>query len=126
MPFERILAPLDGSETSARALPLVAELARAYGSEVLLLHVLEGKETPQEALAALEKFKGRLEGVKVRTGIAKSPAALGILDAAKDEKADLVAMTTHGRTGPSRWAFGSTAEAVLRECATPLLVVRAS
>ncbi len=56
-----------------------------------------------------------------------TPAA-AILDRAADPKneIDLVAMTTHGRSGISRWAFGSVAEKVLRHCACPLLVERVS
>ncbi len=129
----RILVPLDGSEMSAAALPVAHQMARLYRAEVVLLHVIEPRpslyptetltETPEEVLALLEPFRARLPGVDVRTLATKGSPSFAILDAAKDG-VDLVAMTTHGRTGASRWVFGSVAEHVLHHLETPLLVVR--
>jgi nucleotide-binding universal stress UspA family protein len=50
--------------------------------------------------------------------------ALQIVDTCNGQKADLIAMTTHGRAGVSRWMLGSVTEKVLRTAAVPLLVVR--
>lgn len=136
--FRRILVPLDGSDASARVLPLVHEIARTFESEVVLLHVVEprllpagGAETTLEefdaradAAARLERRRAELGGVRARVVVLRGPAAAAILDAAECEDADLVALTTHGRSGPSRWVFGSIAEHVLHECRCPLLVVR--
>ncbi len=132
--FRRILVPLDGSELSAQVLPLVSSVARLYGSEVVLLTVVEPPATEypmnvvvmneQEAQGLLEGYAKRLAGIPVRTRTVVGLAASSVLDVAEWEKADLVAMTTHGRSGLSRWAFGSVAEKVVRKCTCPLLVVR--
>ena len=47
-----------------------------------------------------------------------------ILDVAENEKASLIALSTHGRTGLARWAMGSVAEKVIRSACAPVLVVR--
>ena len=72
----------------------------------------------------LRSLAPRDSGVPVRTRVAWAAAAEGVLEAADREGADLVAMTTHGTSGFTRWAFGSTAEKVLRECACPVLILR--
>jgi nucleotide-binding universal stress UspA family protein len=131
--IRRILVPLDGSEMSATVLSVVHQMAPSCHAEVVLLHVIEASpglyptetltETPDEALLLLELSRARLPGVDVRLRVAKGSPSFAILDAAKDGM-DLVAMTTHGRSGPSRWVFGSVAEHVLHHLETPLLVVR--
>lgn len=136
--FERILVPLDGTEGSLGILPTVEAMARAYGSEVLLLRVewtvpmatypaeLATLRAPAEVAQLLEPTRKRLEdaGVRARTLVAYGPEATEILDAADREGVDLVAMSTHGRQGVSRWLFGSIAEQVIRYCKHPLLVNR--
>jgi nucleotide-binding universal stress UspA family protein len=135
--FERILVALDGSEASERILPLVGEIARLYESQVILFHAIDTLAggppaeykllgSPKEARAALERARSRLGWDRVRTRIvpdAKVTAA-SILDAAEEEEASLLALTTHGRSGPSRWVFGSVAEHVIRHARCPLLVQR--
>ena len=134
--FAKILVPLDGSEQSAGILPLVTELARLYESRVLLFYVAEIYPVagdfpvvqlpmpPKDVARLLEPYRKRLKGISVRTSTMIGTPALSILDVAKKEGADLIAMTTHGRSGLSRWAFGSVAEQVLRHCPYPLLVQR--
>lgn len=136
----RILVPLDGSDVSLGVLPLVEDLARLYQSEVLLLRVewtvpIAGAPYPaevaalrpvEEVAALLEPTRRRLvdQGIPARTLVGYGPEALEILDAAEREHVDLVAMSTHGRSGLSRWMYGSVAEQVLRHCTRPLLVRR--
>jgi nucleotide-binding universal stress UspA family protein len=137
-PFRKILVPLDGSSEADQVLPHVIELARAYGARVSLLRVeplivtefpsplLEGSLwDPAATTRSLEPQRERLRaaGLEVETIAAYGVVALEILRAASDS--DLLAMSTHGRSGPSRWWFGSVAEQVLREARVPLLVVRA-
>jgi nucleotide-binding universal stress UspA family protein len=132
--FQRILVPLDGSETSAEIIPLAAELARLYDSEVILhmaveLPTVEPVIFPlmlstEDAQKQLESYRDRLPGVRVLVASEFGQPAAAILDRAEREKVDLIAMTTHGRSGVSRWAFGSVAEHVIRHCACPLLVRR--
>ncbi len=136
--FRRILVPLDGSETSASILPIATAFARLYESEVLLIHCvppllsypshaeMESEITEEKGLGVLEPHRMAIQeaGLKVRTLVRAEYAASAILDAALGERADLVAMTTHGRTGLARWAFGSVAEKVIRHCPCPVIVKR--
>lgn len=133
----RILVPLDGSEVSLGILPAVEALARLHEAEVLLLRVewqvpidiypgTVALRPPGEVAALLEPHRRRLEerGLRARSLVTYGPEAAEILDAAERERVDLIAMSTHGRSGVSRWLLGSVAEAVLRHCARPLLLVR--
>jgi len=139
-PFRKIVVPLDGSPLADEILPAVQALALSCGSEVTLLRVEvdhypgpppadsdwwtpERRETSVAPLN--DQFKALKEsGVDVKRATVYDQPAHGILGAASD--ADLVAMTTHGRSGVSRWFFGSVAEAVLREARCPLLVWRST
>jgi len=140
--FGRILVALDGSKRAELAMPLVQELARRDSSTVVLftieaaLYSDEGeghKQDPEdvwtedhlkERLAFLEGPRDQLHAAGIATECltAHGVPAHEILEAA--EKVDLVVMTTHGRSGPSRWLLGSVAETVARSCPRPLLVVR--
>jgi nucleotide-binding universal stress UspA family protein len=134
--FKKILVPLDGSEMSSEVLPLVAELAKYHGSEVTLFYsvpiavttepwvVTAPVMTLQEGQNVLAPFETRLPGVTVKRLAEMGDPASNILELVEREKIDLVAMTTHGRSGASRWFFGSVAESVIRHAACPLLVKR--
>lgn len=134
--FRKILLPLDGSETSARILPLVGAFARLNGARVILFHTQVLYPTvgdyagfvlppdPKSSRRILEGYRKRLPGVKTSIRAALGLPAEAILEAAEREKVDLVALATHGRTGLSRWALGSVAEQVLRHCPLPVLVQR--
>ncbi|MCI0342505.1 MAG: universal stress protein [Planctomycetales bacterium] len=139
--FRRLLVPLDGSEMAAKVLPLVEGFAKVFESEVVLLHVVpvpviaEGPlpyagipvlPTKEDAAAAIEPQREALArtGIPTRVSVLFGGAAAGILDAVTNEKADLIAMTTHGRTGFSRWVLGSVAEKVARHSPCPVLVLR--
>ncbi|MBI3725365.1 universal stress protein [bacterium] len=131
-----ILVPLDGSERSAGILPLVSELAQRHASTVTLLHVSEPyglplelqvyEETADEGVGILEPIRLALreQGVPARGVIVRGRAATAIQRVARDERSDLVAMATHGRTGLARLVFGSVAEEVLRSCPCPVLLGR--
>ncbi len=135
--FTRILVPLDLHPLSTEVLPAVLELARIHTSEVVLVHVVPLQPEPftyrEFELRSPESVEALLEphleplgraGLRARTRIEYGDAAEEILRAAREESADLVAMTTHGRRGPARWVLGSVAEDVLRHSPCPLLVVR--
>ena len=131
-----ILVPLDGSQRAARILPLVREMALDFSARVVLLHVTELYPTvgdvpvllpppsPAQIARQMAPFRKSLRGVSVRIRSELGTPAGSILETAKREKADLIAMATHGRSGVSRWAFGSVAEQVLRHCPYPLLMQR--
>lgn len=136
--IRRILVPTDGSDASARIIPLVEDFARTYDSEILLLYVAAIYPDPMEypvpmvlpssedAAEVVERFARRFDPAagKVRTRVAFGLPSAQIVQAASLEGAELVAMATHGRTGVSRFLLGSVAEEVLRSCPCPTLILR--
>ncbi|MDP7255207.1 MAG: universal stress protein, partial [Planctomycetota bacterium] len=132
--FRRILVPIDEVQESLAVLPLVRKFAKLNDSQVRLLHV-HGL-APHSALG-IEKEQKNLRrsfrpqqlllenvGLNVELEIRHGVAAAEIINAIEEHQPDLVAMATHGRSGPSRWAFGSVAEKVIRHCEFPLLIQR--
>ncbi len=142
--YKRILVTLDGSELAEMVIPHVEVVAEAGYSGVILLHVAPEAEAliengvvvayaDQEAerltMAAqhyLDRFVERLraQGITARSLIRFGAPAAQILEAAREEDADLIAMTTHGRSGVRRLFYGSVAEEVLRGAVIPILLVR--
>jgi len=128
-PVRNFLVPLDGSRPSLGSLEAVLQLARPVDAHVTLLHVTEPSpydgrwESPDECLKEADQT---LRDACIPAAIEhrKGDPSEEILKAAEEKEADLIAMTTHGRSGPSRWVFGSVAANVLRAASTPLLVVR--
>jgi len=145
----RILVPLDGSELSARALPVAEELARRLSAGITLYrmaHVvnpagLDGvdslpgisylqltqqqEQRVRSELLDVEKAL-RAKGVTVTHAVTTGvDAAEEIIEIGTKVGADLVVMSTHGRSGITRWAMGSVAERVLRHGTLPLLLVNA-
>jgi nucleotide-binding universal stress UspA family protein len=129
-PFRRILVPVDGSKTSARVIPAAADLARLFDADVTVLSVAVAVEpdatASEEAREEAEKVAARFQerGARARAMTAAGDPAAAILDTAEAEKADLIAMATHGWTGLTRWMLGSVTEKVLRHANLPMLVVR--
>jgi nucleotide-binding universal stress UspA family protein len=135
-----ILVPLDGSAFAERALPYATTLARAAHARLLLLravlaHPLPGTDPAhaqltavQHAEAALTAVAERLrrDGLPVDTAVYYDEAATAIADAAHYRHADLIVMSTHGRTGLGRWLYGSVADRVLRRAEVPLLLIPAT
>ena len=148
---EKILVPLDGSKVGEAALPYVEELILKFlpepKVEVTLMQVLsslshyvvageasarvpyteeEIEQMKKQAMSYLDnagenlRKKGATTEVRVEVG----HAAEEIIKAADDIEADIIAMSTHGRSGLSRWAFGSVTDRVLRGGHKPVLVVR--
>ena len=91
----------------------------------------EIEEMTQKAFEYLEKSGEKLKsrGVNVTSKVVvvddNTSSAEEIIKAEADLDVDLIAMSTHGRRGISRWAFGSVTEKVLRGGSVPVLVVRA-
>ncbi len=140
----RILYPTDFSEASMVVLAPLGTLARLFNAEVVLLHVIEPlplpaegyfptgvwqaymDETRQEAVNQLDRLAGALkaEGVAVTSRLAVGPVVSRILNAAKEESADLIAIGTHGRTGLSSMLLGSVADKIVRLAPCPVLTAR--
>ena len=129
IPFRNILVPVDGREASLSVLPTVLDLARPIDAHVTLLCVheptdLEGRWDSPDALAAEAREILVKACIPVTTELRRGDPGLEILKAADDLSTDLIAMSTHGRSGPSRWVLGSVTEKVLRGSTVPMLVAR--
>ncbi len=128
--FGRILVPVGAGELSLKVLDVVKEFARPHDARVLLLHVVEDNPLNPHwnfPSGELKLAADRLSTATIpcQTVFRKGEAAREILAAAKEEDADLIAMTTHGRRGVPRWILGSVTEKVLRAAPVPMLVVSA-
>jgi len=141
--YKKILVPLDGSEVAQKALEEAEKLAKIFDSELLLIQVVpfmpiygspelvtpliideKQKEAAHRYLASLVenlKQKGFRATFTVKTG-QQVPAE--ILDVAKEKGVDLIVMSSHGRSGFTRWFVGSVALKVLTRAETPVLLLR--
>ncbi len=138
--YRTILVPLDGSALGERALPLAATLARAAQAKLVLVrcawvpHVmdLESVEAEVKSVKDAEDYLAGIaapliqSGLSVETGVPFAVPGEGIVMEVELRKADLVIMSTHGRSGLSRLVYGSVAEAVLTHSPVPVLLVRAT
>lgn len=150
--YERILVPLDGSTVGEAALPYVEELVTKLTPkgeiEVILLQVLtslthyviageasvqvpytdrEVERIKRRSRAYLNKVADELKnrGVTVKTKVTTGRAVEEIIRVTEETKSDMIAMSTHGRSGLSRLTFGSITDKVLRTGTVPVLVARA-
>jgi len=144
--YKRILAPLDGSEFSECSLEHIRAIATGCNvPKVVLLRIVEplretyemGEDwrlnaeakTQAEASDYLSKVTDNLkkDGVAAETVIEtvtlQGNAAYEILEYADKNQVDLIIMSTHGKSGISRWVFGSVADRVLRHSPVPVLVI---
>ena len=141
--YQKILVPLDGSELGESALAHVMYLALLSGADVTLLYVVPTIEDviggsppiPIDVQWDFLSAKGHqyLAGVvqrsgwgtsKVRVAVETGNVAEVILTVATREQMDLIAMSTHGRSGVSRWLLGSVAQKVVHAASTPVLLIR--
>lgn len=146
MLFKKILLPLDGSILSETALAPALALAQAAKGELLLVSAFSSQEMADLAFYGLEAvtkssnaapLRQRLanyldnvrssragSGVPLRTLVLEGEAADCLVETAVAEQADLIIMSTHGRSGASRLFLGSVTEDVLRRAPCPVLAVR--
>jgi nucleotide-binding universal stress UspA family protein len=145
--IKRILVPVDFSQPSLRALDRALELSRGLKAQVIVLHAVEPVYYPvvdgmygigfdlgnvydqieQAARMQLTRLAAalRARGAKVRTLLSSGTAHRVIVDAARTLGADLIVMSTHGRSGLSHVLLGSVAERVLRTAPCPVVTVPA-
>ena len=139
MKLDKILVPLDGSMLAEAALWKALDLAEKNGTAISLLraaeaYTLPGADTAEAQVTAVreaEEYPAAVtrrladRGVTcVETHVWYGPAAAAIVEAAATQKADMIVMSTHGRTGLGRLILGSVAESVLRGTTVPILIVR--
>jgi nucleotide-binding universal stress UspA family protein len=124
--LERILVPLDGSELAQTVLPYVRGLATSTGAGVRLLTVVKSESEAERASSYLQSKQGQLgvEAIETSASVSTEGEAETILSEAERWNADLIAMSTHGRSGAMRWVFGSVADKVIHAATRPLLLVR--
>lgn len=141
--LKKILVPIDFSNLSRDALPYAALLAKKFGAELILLHVVQwfpidqllGAEMISQTMVPAIK-QGEIDmqrmaaevshatGVKVSAVVREGTPHEAICKAAKSQGADLIVLTTHGYTGLQHVWLGSTAERVVRHALCPVLAVR--
>jgi nucleotide-binding universal stress UspA family protein len=145
--YKKILVPLDGSEFGECGLEHIEAVASGdNGSKIVLFKAVEPlsvedvsrlavkkddllykaeMDNQSEARKYLNRIKRKLaqSGLKAETVVVDGDAADEILAYARNNKVDLIVLTTHGRSGASRWFFGSVAEKVLQHCPVPILLV---
>jgi nucleotide-binding universal stress UspA family protein len=138
MNAKKILFPTDFSHTGDSALRLATALARDSGAELLIVHVQEppmaygGGElyygVPNPAVEDLERMLTAIKptdpNVRFQHRLATGDPASAIVRLAEEEKADLIVMGTHGRTGFFRLLMGSVAEAIVRRAKCPVLTFK--
>jgi len=144
--LRRILLPTDFSGCANYALPYAAAIARATGARIICVHVVEtvvpavgyaGLAEPMPIADISEQLEDsaerelprltdceELNGLEVEEVIVHGDAAAEIVRVAEEHEADLIVISSHGRTGLGRMIFGSTAEAVVRHASCPVLVVK--
>jgi nucleotide-binding universal stress UspA family protein len=142
--FQRIVVPTDFSDCSQEAWSVAKRLGAVPGSELILAHVLteiprfgEGFLNVQSAseieaaarkwaTASLEEWiaKARVEGLTARATLRSGVPYQEIVGLARDERADLIVIGTHGRGGMNRVLLGSVADRVVRLAPCPVLTVR--
>lgn len=142
--YKKIVVPIDGSGWSRRAIPHAVDIARANGSELILLHVFHPPAADYADQLALAGQEGqiqhlresvnqtmtsianelRVSNVEVKVQIIEGSGVAGaICDYVRDENIDLVVMSTHGRTGIVRFLFGSVASKVMEGVKVPVLLI---
>ncbi|MBN1188395.1 MAG: universal stress protein [Dehalococcoidales bacterium] len=144
--YTKILVPLDGSELSECSLEHLKQVgATGDSAEVILMRVIE-PITPNEAAAwssagymiadvtrknkeaateYLTQIAEKLQNqdISAKVEVIEGRIAEAILDYVEKNQVELVIISTHGRSGISRWTFGSVADKVVRHSPVPILVI---
>lgn len=152
--LKRLLLPLDGSPFAETPIPFIEELTKGTKTEIVLTTVCEPPlvpsygdrpinptwkkhrdklwaETQKQAAEYLNKVKSKLEkrGMQIKAQVI--PGDLGrvaesIMQTAQKEKINMITMTTHGRSGVSRWVYGGVANRIVEQSVQPVLLIRPS
>jgi len=148
--FKKVLVPLDGSSLAEQILPYAEEIARRWESRLVLLRVVlpvkpiigigefvpsasyiatraeDERREMEEAQRYLEAKANsiRQKGLLVDCVTVRGQPGEEIIRYAKEKAVEMIAISTHGRSGLGRLAFGSVADQVLRESGLPVLLIR--
>ena len=144
--FEKILVCLDGSELAEQILPYITEQAKKFKSKVILIQavakpssVISGtgpvtgpalqdqiKAEEDKATKYLSRIATKLQGEEIAAEYATVEGAPGheIVEYARENEVNLIAIATHGHSGIKRAILGSIADYVIRESHLPMLVIK--
>jgi nucleotide-binding universal stress UspA family protein len=145
--YQTILVPLDGSKLAECVLPHVEALVRgSQAKRVVFIRVVEPVYLPpgdyimpedqirkmeaemrEDAQNYLKDIVSRTkyDGARVESAILYGRAADTLADFAPKNQIDIIIIATHGRSGVSRWVWGSVADRILRSSCVPVLMIRA-
>jgi nucleotide-binding universal stress UspA family protein len=137
------MIPLDGSDLARKGLGEAEKLAKCFGAELVLFQVVpfmpiygspelvtpliideKQKEAAEQYLANLCEELRKKEFKVTATVKTGQQVAVEIIDFAKEHGVDLIVMSTHGRSGITRWVLGSVALKILTRAETPILLLR--
>lgn len=146
--LKNIVLPLDGSELSEQAIPYAQQIIGNAG-QINLLTVVDVPSFPSHTIYPvpiavpepdymtvvddmianardyIDNLAKRLQsqGYNVKTVVKSGDPAVGILEVAQNEEADAIVMSTHGRSGMSKWLFGSVTQKILSAMPCPVFVI---
>lgn len=141
--FKKILCPVDFSQFTQEVINYALDLAKKYGAELHLMHVVpnmtyftpyESFLTPENLVAIEKNIQDEVErdfaklhkgnGVPTKTVIRTGVPFVEIIDYAKSESIDLIVMGTHGRSAIENILIGNVAEKVVRKSPCPVMTIR--
>lgn len=140
--YKKILVPLDGSELAEAVLPHAEALAKSENAELVILRVPSipageyiaidpivastiRKDIRDEAVKYVNQKVDTLKKDHIKaTGLTKEgPVPDTILEVAEETHVDMIAMSTHGRTGVKRWLMGSVADKIVHHTHIPVMLI---
>lgn len=140
--YKKILVPLDGSPLAEAALPHAKTIAKTGDAEIILLRVpmmpateffarepmIAVKIREEEQAEAIQYINAKVDELKKEhlkaTAVTQDgPVPDTILSIAEDTQADIIVMSTHGRTGLQRWLMGSVADRVVHHAHIPVMLI---
>lgn len=141
--FKKILCPVDFSKFTEEVIAYAADIAKQYGAELHVLHVIpnltyftpyESFLTPENLVAVEKNIQNEVErdfgkilkhvGMEIKKVVKTGVAFVEIIDYAKSEGIDLIVMGTHGRSGIEHILIGNVAEKVVRKSPCPVMTIR--
>ena len=146
--YKKILVPLDGSERAEAIIPHVEELAKRYDADIVFVQVVEPnyglvgvggdmstyqilqteiKRRQQEAEHYLAEWcmDFAKKEIACEAHVTFGTVITELLRIAEEQSVDIIAMSSHGRTGLPRVFYGSVAAGLLHQATFPLLLIRA-
>jgi nucleotide-binding universal stress UspA family protein len=145
MSYSRLLVPLDGSSRAECVLSTAATLTRRYNAHLILTHVISRPTMPlrmphsDEDEQLITRFVERsqeladeyMEQLRLRMSVpfdsrvvVSDDVSARLHQLVDDQEIDLVLMSAHGRSGQTRWPFGSVTTSFIEYGTTPLLIVQ--